>query len=241
MYHVCVHALAERVLSHIRQHELLRAGDRVGVAVSGGIDSVDLLRLLLRLRAELGIVLSVVHFNHKLRGAEADADQEFVANLAREHDLEFHVDSDDVAVQAAEEHISVEAAARELRSGFFHYLLGEDREYDTPGLKPNVENSLARGPFDKLRAGSEGPLFHRFVVLDRVVTGHTLDDQAETVLLRLIRGTGLKGLGGIHPRILVEDDEQQTSGEIVRPLLGTRRSELEQYLRDLNQPWRDES
>jgi len=63
-----VHSLAERVLGHIRRQELLRAGDRVGVAVSGGIDSVALLRLLLELRGELGIVLSVVHFNHQLRG-----------------------------------------------------------------------------------------------------------------------------------------------------------------------------
>src|ERR1700741_5528593 len=100
MYHVCVHALAERVLSHIRQHELLRAGDRVGVAVSGGSDSVALLRLLLELRSELGIVLSVVHFNHKLRRAESDADERFVASLAPEHDLEFYCDSDDVAGDA---------------------------------------------------------------------------------------------------------------------------------------------
>ena len=90
MYHVSVHELAERVLAHIRREELLRAGDRVGVAVSGGIDSVALLRLLIELRHELGIVLSVVHFNHKLRGAESDADQEFVAPLAREHGLEFY-------------------------------------------------------------------------------------------------------------------------------------------------------
>ena len=79
-----MYSLTERVLSHIRRNELLRAGDRVGVAVSGGIDSVALLRLLLELRGGLGIVLSVVHFNHRLRGAESDADQEFVARLASE-------------------------------------------------------------------------------------------------------------------------------------------------------------
>ncbi|MGC2791959.1 MAG: ATP-binding protein, partial [Candidatus Sulfotelmatobacter sp.] len=83
MYHVAVHELAERVLGHIRREDLLRAGDRVGVAVSGGIDSVALLRLLIELRHELGVVLSVVHFNHKLR-AESDSDQEFVGGLARE-------------------------------------------------------------------------------------------------------------------------------------------------------------
>src|SRR6266404_9401276 len=111
LYHVSVHELAERVLGYIRREELLRAGDRVGIAVSGGIDSVALLRLLMELRPELGIVVSVVHFNHKLRGAESDADQEFVANLAREHDLEFHTGSDDVARHAAEGHVGVESAA----------------------------------------------------------------------------------------------------------------------------------
>src|SRR5256885_10157748 len=192
LYHVSVHALAERLLGHIRRQELLKAGDRVGVAVSGGIDSVALLRLLLELRAELGIVLSVVHFNHKLRSAESDADQEFVANLARKHDLEFQTDSDDVAAQAAAEHISVEAAARELRYGFFRYLLGEDSS-----------------PDDSQAATK----------LNKVVTGHTLDDQAETVLMRMIRGTGLRGLGGIHPRILVEGSEEGGSRGIIRPLL----------------------
>src|SRR5271165_818159 len=117
MYHVLVHKLAERVSTHIRREELLRPGDRVGVAVSGGIDSVALLRLLLELRQELGIVLSVVHFNHKLRGAESDADQEFVAGLAREHGLEFYGASGDAARQAADEHSGVEAAARDLRYG----------------------------------------------------------------------------------------------------------------------------
>src|SRR5437016_11995777 len=109
MYYGAVQTLAQRVMRYIRRHKLLNPGDRVGVAVSGGIDSVALLRLLLELRSELGIVLSVVHFNHNLRGAESDADQEFVAELARAHDLDFYADSDDVAQHAAEEHVSVEA------------------------------------------------------------------------------------------------------------------------------------
>src|ERR1035438_2612581 len=116
-YHVSVHSLAERLVSHIRRLELLTAGDRVGIAVSGGIDSVALLRILLELRGELGIVLSVVHFNHQLRGEESDADQEFVAKLARQFDLECFVDGKDVAQHAADEHVSVETAARELRYG----------------------------------------------------------------------------------------------------------------------------
>jgi tRNA(Ile)-lysidine synthase len=197
--------LAERVLSRVRRDELLSAGDRAGVAVSGGIDSVALLRVLLELRGELGIVLSVVHFNHRLRGAESDADQEFVAGLARGLDLEFHVDGEDVGAEAAEDHVSIETAARELRYGFFRYLLESESK------------------------------------LNKIVTGHTLDDQAETVLMRMIRGAGLRGLGGIHPRILVEDDEGGVSGEIVRPLLGLRHRELENYLSGIGQTWREDS
>jgi len=227
LYHVFVHPLAAQFVSHIRRHELLRAGDRVGAAVSGGIDSVALVRLLLELRGELGIVLSLVHFNHKLRGAESEGDQKFVADLARKYDLEFLCDSDDVAQHAAEEGISLEAAARELRYGFFRHLLGEG---DPQGLKPNSFADADGAP--ERRALSR---------LDRIVTGHTLDDQAETVLMRLIRGTGVTGLGGIYPGIPVENDDGEVCGEIVRPLLANRRRELERYLKDIGQAWREDS
>jgi len=244
-----VHPLAERVLSHIRRQDLLKAGDRVGVTVSGGIDSVALLRLLLELRHELGIVLSVVHFNHKLRGAESDADQEFVAGLAREHDLEFHTGSEDVAARAAEEQVSVETAARELRYGFFRQLLGEERAAHVQRLKPDSvlspEGTAATVPFPTpsfpSSPWSNPPLPGKANLLTKILTGHTLDDQAETVLMRMIRGSGLRGLSSIHPRIVVGDDDGEVSGEIVRPLLGVRRLELEKYLRDFAQPWREDS
>src|SRR6184192_372876 len=87
MYYGAVQTLAQRVMRYIRRHKLLNPGDRVGVAVSGGADSVALLRLLLELRTELGVVLSVVHFNHKLRGLEADADEQFVAALTAKFQL----------------------------------------------------------------------------------------------------------------------------------------------------------
>jgi len=216
MYHVPVPSLADRLSGYVRREELLRAGDRVGVAVSGGIDSVALLRLLLELRSELGIVISVVHFNHKLRAIESDLDQDFVRQLAEEHGLEFHVDAGDVAQLAAEQHTGVEAAARELRYEFFQSLLGA---HDGSGRE--LDPSPAQ-------------------VLNKIATGHTLDDQAETVLMRLIRGTGPRGLGGIYPRILVEYDDGDGHGEIVRPLLGFRRRELEQYLAELHQLWRED-
>ncbi len=212
MYHVCVHPLAQRLLLDLRREEFIAPGDRVGVAVSGGIDSVALLCLLLELRHALGIVLSLVHFNHELRGAESDADQEFVSQLARSHNLEFYCESRDTAQLADQEHKGVEAAARELRYEFFWNLLNDDSPKQS--IFPN-----------------------------KIATGHTLDDQAETLLLRLIRGTGPRGLGGIHARIVVHDgyDDNDSHGEIVRPLLGIRRRQLQQYLTDTDQPWREDA
>jgi tRNA(Ile)-lysidine synthase len=267
MYDVGVHELAERVLIHIRREELLHAGDRVGVAVSGGIDSVALLLLLLDLRKELGVIVSVVHFNHKLRGVESDADEEFVSKLAREHELEFYCASGDAAELAAEEHSGVEAAARELRYEFFRELLGEDGWEDsgTSGAKAQHSEALNRSaesaaPPQSTPQGLR-PEFSGTAVgtaeavpfpipnappasqatLTKIATGHTLDDQAETVLMRLIRGTGLRGLGGIYPRIAAEDEDGESCGEIIRPLLKVRRGELERYLADLKQPWREDS
>lgn len=200
--------LAQRVCRYIHEQALLRPGDRVGVAVSGGVDSVALLRLLLELQEELGVVLSAVHVNHEIRGAEADADQEFVAELAHQHGLPLHVFSANTPEYAADHRMSLEAAARKIRYRQFHRLLAEG-------------------------------------VLDKVATAHTLDDQAETVLLRLARGTGIKGLAGIYPKWLIETrvGERNSSSPpaIVRPLLQIRRAELEGYLRRLGQTWREDS
>ena len=293
MYHVPVQLLAERVLQDILRQELLQAGDRIGVAVSGGIDSVALLRLLLKLRNELGIVVSVVHFNHQLRGTESDADQEFVAQLARAHGLEFYSASGDVALLADEEHSGLEAAARELRYAFFGELLGSedesedssasgakaqnpessDRSAESAAPPKGIPQGLKPEPVDKLIGTAEAVPFPNptrltaqarpfpnpsrptaearpfpnpnvcpasEAKLSKIATGHTLDDQAETVLMRLIRGTGMRGLGGIYPRILVEHDDGEGHGEIIRPLLGIRRHELQQYLADLKQPWRED-
>ena len=203
-----MHPLTHKVLDHIRRAELLKAGDRIGVAVSGGADSVALLRLLLELRAEVGIVLSVIHFNHQLRGVESDQDEAFVAQIAREHELKLHVTAVDVGAEAGVRGLGVEAAARELRYEYFQQL-----------VEPREGHS----------------------VLDKVATGHTLDDQAETVLMRILRGTGMRGLAGIYPIFSLEDDDDEVVGEVIRPLLEVRHPELEQFLRDIGQAWREDS
>ena len=115
----------------------------MGLAVSGGADSVALLRLLLGLRRELGAVLAVVHFNHQLRGAESDADERFVADLAGRHSLELHAGSGEVATYAAEKHLSVETAAREMRYTYFRACC-ENRA--STGLLPRILSTIRRKP-----------------------------------------------------------------------------------------------
>ena len=255
----------EKVLRYIRERKLMRAGDRVAIAVSGGADSVALLRVLLELRTEHGIVLSVAHFNHGLRGQHSDADQSFAADLARQHELEFFSGHGDVRDHALINKLSLEAAARELRYSWLTLLAQSHK-------------------------------------LDAIATGHTLDDQAETVLLKFLRGAGTRGLAGIYPEIAIgaeapgplysaeskidadvsrhrvslprreEEDENQprmgrsnlaqhrdaggvlgkwsnrpesrrgcgTGARIVRPLLAVRRGEVEQYLTALGQQWRED-
>lgn len=106
---------------------LFRAGDRVGVAVSGGADSVALLHLSLELQQRLGIVLCVIHLNHQLRGRAADRDEKFVTKLAAQHGLECFVERVDVAARAKREKLNVEDAARRARYEFFAALVKEGK------------------------------------------------------------------------------------------------------------------
>jgi tRNA(Ile)-lysidine synthetase-like protein len=169
-------------------------GIKLGAAVSGGADSVALLTLLAETRAQLGFVLSVVHFNHQLRGKASEADEKFVTELAEKFGSTLHLGRADVAAKAKREKSNLEDAARRARYAFFEKLAAQ-------GL------------------------------LDAVATAHTMDDQAETVLAHILRGTGIPGLAGIHP----------VARSVRRPLLGFRREELRKYLRTKKQPWREDA
>jgi tRNA(Ile)-lysidine synthase len=176
--------LARRALGTIRRYDLVPRGGRVLAAVSGGPDSVAMVHLLLALQAEGELSVSAIaHFNHRLRGADSDADEQFTRDLAGGLGLAFERGSEDVRARAAEARRSVEVAGREARYRF----LAEARR----------------------RTGA-----------DRTAVAHTRDDQAETVLLKLFRGAGLAGLGGIYPR----------RGAVIRPLLEIGRAELRAYL-----------
>jgi tRNA(Ile)-lysidine synthase len=177
---------------------LLRPGMRLAVGVSGGADSVALLWTLVEAAGEIGLVLSVAHMHHGIRGAEADADAEFVAGLAAELGLTFHRRDVDAVAEARERRETLEEGSRRLRYGWFRELL---------------------------EAGA----------VDAVATAHTLDDQAETVLHRLLRGAWTEGLGGIYPVL------EERRGVIVRPFLGVRREEIESWLSHTGHSWREDA
>jgi tRNA(Ile)-lysidine synthase len=173
-----------RWVKEVKRQGLFHAGQRVGVAVSGGPDSVLLLHFMKDLASEWGITLAVVHFNHHLRGAESDADERFVRNLADSIGTAFIGGEADVARMAREKKRNLEATARELRYRFFFSLVDQGR-------------------------------------LDKLVTAHTANDQAETVLMRLLRGAGTRGLSGIYPLL---------EGKVARPFLDLTREEITREL-----------
>jgi tRNA(Ile)-lysidine synthase len=183
---------------------LLKPGMRLAVALSGGADSVALLRALAARRHELGLVLHAAHLHHGLRGEEADGDLEFCRALAAKLDIPFYEARVDAAVAAKADAKSgkpaesIEEAARRLRYSWFRQLMSK-----TP--------------------------------LHAVATAHTLDDQAETVLAKFLRGAWTEGLAGISPRL------ESPEGAILRPMLATKRSDIEAYLRTLGQDWREDS
>lgn len=171
------------------------------IAVSGGPDSVALLRILVMLQSEGRIGrLVAAHINHRLRGEESDADEAFVRKLADQFRgvtvVAFSIDTKSLAADAGD---NLESCARNLR-------------YETLAEIADIEEAAW------------------------VATGHTADDQAETVLHRLLRGTGLQGLCGIPER-----RELAPGSEVLRPLLTARRSEVLQYLEEIGQPYRVDS
>jgi tRNA(Ile)-lysidine synthase len=179
--------LLQRVAATIERRRMFAGARRIGVAVSGGADSLCLLHVLRDLKLPC---LTILHLDHGLREAESSQDAAFVRDLAGE--LGLPLIERKVCLESAG---NLEQNARRARLSFFR-------------------ETIASG------------------AVDRVATGHTRSDQAETVLFRLLRGSGAAGLAGIRP---------VTSGGIVRPLIDVDRAEVEAYLRERGIPWREDS
>lgn len=210
--------LLPRVRQYIRRYQLFEPGETVVVGVSGGPDSLCLLHLLQRLAPELTLQLHVAHLNHGLRGADADADAAFVAELAGRWGLSVNVGRVNVAALAETAGLSLEEAARHARYSFLAEVA-------------DIVGAAA------------------------VAVGHNADDQAETVLMHFLRGSGAAGLRGMLPRSplaeyrlagLALSGVTQPVGQpeatvggtgrpptralaLVRPLLAVPRAEIEAY------------
>ena len=143
----------QKVVQYIERHKLFSLDDKILVALSGGADSVALLRLLL----SLGYTCEAAHCNFHLRGAESDRDEHFVRQLCLEHRVTLHTVHFNTEQEAKERHISIEMAARELRYAWF----------------------------EKTREACSAAV---------IAVAHHQDDSVETLLLNLIRGTGINGL-----------------------------------------------
>ena len=176
--------LAQKVSRTIAEFGMLKGGERVGVGVSGGVDSIVLLELLEELRGELRLELFVLHLDHGIRGEESRRDLEFVRERAQEKGIPFFCREVDTPSYAKQEKLSLEEAARQLRYSFFEEAIRE-------------------------------------LGLERVALGHTADDQLETVLMALLRGSGIKGLKGMPPK----------RGPYIRPLIRIWRKEIKEYAR----------
>ena len=171
--------------------ELLPPGSKVLCAVSGGADSMCLLHMLSQ-REDISLVAA--HFNHQLRGEEADRDEGFVREVCEQWGIPLSVGRGDVEAFARREKLSIEEAGRTLRYTF----LFRTAEEENCGL---------------------------------IATAHNAEDNAETLLLHLLRGSGLQGLTGISPRL----------HQLVRPLLTTSRREIEAYLSEYGVPHMEDS
>ena len=186
--------LSDQVRRTIRKHALARADTRLLVALSGGPDSVALTHLLLELQCDGDFVVAgLAHFNHQLRGAEADQDEAFCRAMAASLDLPIEVGRADVRATARATGRSIEHTARDVRYAFLEQAA------------------------DRARA-------------DAIAVAHSLDDQAETFLLRLVRGSGSRGLAAILPR----------AGRVIRPLLEISRDDLRAYTSDRGLVSRDD-
>lgn len=170
----------------ISRNGLMRHDRRYVVALSGGADSVALLRVLL----ELGYQLDAAHCNFHLRGSESDRDETFCDNLCSQLNVPLHTVHFDTRQYATAHKVSIEMAARDLRYAYFNTLC------------------------DQLGA-------------DGVCVAHHADDQAETILLNLVRGAGAKGLEGMAPK----------RGRIIRAMLCVTRSDIQEYLKSIGQDY----
>lgn len=205
--------ILKKVKNTILNNSMIEKGEHIVIGLSGGPDSVCLFHVLYQLREELDIDLHAVHINHRFRPGAAEEDQNYTEALCAKFQVPCYSFTYDVNRIAAEEGLSSEEAGRQVRYRSFFEVAERIRKQNA-GLE---ENGASKGI-----GGSAGT--DRNV---KVAVAHNLNDQAETVLFRILRGTGTDGLAGIEYL-----RTEKGKGVIIRPLLDVTREEIEAYCKE---------
>ena len=220
-------ALTLEIKRYIEKKQLIRPGDGVVVGLSGGPDSVFLLYALHTLQARMGFTLRAVHVHHGIRGAEADRDAAFSAELCAKLAVPFQAVHVDAPSYAAQQGLGLEEAARILR----YEALETARQQLTEALAATRSSdfpaTIADSPSHLPDAPSMKGLIADSTPTAWIAVAHHLDDQAETVLHNLVRGAGLRGLAGMENR----------RNHVIRPLLSIKREDILKWLEQNNIPY----
>ena len=174
--------MEENVLNTINKYDLIKSGDKIVLAVSGGPDSIFMFDILNKLRKKLNFEIVVCHINHMIR-EEAIDDENFVKNICNENNIQCYIKRIDVTNYANNNKMGTEEAGRILRYNFFEEILN--------------------------KTGS-----------NKIAIAHNKNDKAETIIMNLLRGTGVQGLRGIEP---IRDNKY------IRPIIEIERKDIEEY------------
>lgn len=216
--------MKQRVLETIKTHELLEDGTHIVLGLSGGPDSVCLFDVLLELSAVKNFRIHPVHVNHKFRPGDAERDQEYVEELCRQRGLTCRIFTVDCNALAREEGLTSEEAGRKARyDAFFETAQGIAQEL-TQGFAQGLVQELAGELEQHCTQEPSMPGTDKIAI----AVAQNANDQAETILFRMLRGTGTDGLAGIAYK------RYERGFAIVRPLLDVPRDEIEKYCEERN-------
>lgn len=212
--------MKQRVLETIKTHELLEDGTHIVLGLSGGPDSVCLFDVLLELSAVKNFRIHPVHVNHKFRPGDAERDQEYVEELCRQRGLTCRTFTVDCNALAREEGLTSEEAGRKARYDAFFETAQEIAQELAQGFAQELAGELEQDCTQEPSMPGTDKI--------AIAVAQNANDQAETILFRMLRGTGTDGLAGIAYK------RYERGFAIVRPLLDVPRDEIEKYCEERN-------
>ena len=209
--------LPDRFIQFVKQENLFQPGDRLVLAVSGGVDSV----VLCELCHLSGYVFQIAHCNFKLREQESERDEKFVEELAKRYEVNFLLRKFNTSEYALANKLSIQEAARKMRYDWFHKITGNTITAKVKIIDNGIEQRSQSNEIPAQKGEKR----------NWILTAHHADDNLETMIMNFFRGTGIQGLRAMKFR----------QGNTVRPLLRFRKEELIQFANDRQLKWVEDS